>query len=177
MLIVFAGSPGTGKTTLARALADERNAVYLRIDTIEQALQKPRPAGEDIGPAGYLVAYALAKENLRQPGHIVIVDAVNPLKVTRDAWQEIARASACPLSEIELICSDRDEHRRRVEMRATEGDGSPPLTWQQVIDRPYEPWDRPHLVVDTAKRSAQQALAEIRRWIDDDASGRTIDQR
>ncbi|MFO7481079.1 AAA family ATPase, partial [Oceanibaculum nanhaiense] len=32
MLIVFGGLPGTGKTTLSRALADRLRAVYLRID-------------------------------------------------------------------------------------------------------------------------------------------------
>lgn len=166
MLIVFAGLPGTGKTTLARMVANERSAVYLRIDTIEQALRKTRPAGEEIGPEGYLVAYALAKENLRRGGQIVVADAVNPLKVTRDAWREIALAARCPLIEIELICSDREEHRRRIDMRSSEADGSPPLTWRQVIDREYEPWDRPHLVLDTATVSAPQALAEIRRLIE-----------
>jgi hypothetical protein len=40
-------------------------------------------------------------------------------------------------------------------------------------DRLYKPWD----LVNTAKRSAQRALAKIRRWIDADASKRTIDQR
>jgi predicted kinase len=167
MLIVFSGLPGTGKTTLARALADERNAVYLRIDTIEQALRKARPKGEDIGPEGYMVAYALAQENLRQRDRIVVADAVNALKLTRDAWQAVAASVACPLFEIEVTCSDHDEHRRRIEARASEADGLPRVTWQQVIDRVYEPWDRPHRVVDTAKRSPQQTLPEICRWIAD----------
>jgi predicted kinase len=104
---------------------------------------------------------------LRHRGRIVVADAVNPLKVTRDAWREIARAAAIPLIEIELICSDRDEHRRRTETRPGEGDGLPAVSWQDVVDRDYEPWDRPHLVLDTARRSPEQALNEIRGWIDD----------
>jgi predicted kinase len=165
MLIVFAGLPGTGKTTLARALVDDRNAVYLRIDTIEQALSDALHIEDDVSPAGYMIAHALAKENLRQPGRIVVVDAVNPLKLTRDAWREIAAAAGCPLVEIELTCSDRDEHRRRIETRPSEWDGLAAVTWQQVIDREYEPWDRPHVAVDTATLSPREALAEIRRWL------------
>jgi predicted kinase len=39
MLVVFGGLPGAGKTTIARALARLREAVHVRIDTIEQALR------------------------------------------------------------------------------------------------------------------------------------------
>ncbi len=39
MLIVFSGLPGTGKTTIAQAVVRRCGAVYLRIDTIEQALR------------------------------------------------------------------------------------------------------------------------------------------
>jgi predicted kinase len=56
MLIAFGGLPGTGKTTIAQALARKLAAVYLRIDTLEQALIASGDAGADIGPAGYLAA-------------------------------------------------------------------------------------------------------------------------
>ena len=38
MLIIFGGLPGTGKTTIAKQLAKTVEAVYLRVDTIEQSL-------------------------------------------------------------------------------------------------------------------------------------------
>ena len=40
MLIIFSGLPGSGKSTIARALAQQLGAVYLRIDTIEQAIRE-----------------------------------------------------------------------------------------------------------------------------------------
>jgi predicted kinase len=56
LLIVFGGLPGTGKTTLAKAVAKRYAAVYLRIDTIEMAIRTTEVLREDIGPAGYVVA-------------------------------------------------------------------------------------------------------------------------
>ncbi len=38
MLIVFAGRPGTGKTTLSQLLASQLKAAVLRIDAIETAI-------------------------------------------------------------------------------------------------------------------------------------------
>ena len=44
VLIVFAGLPGTRKTTLARHIARERRAAFLRVDEIEQARRRPGEA-------------------------------------------------------------------------------------------------------------------------------------
>jgi predicted kinase len=38
LLVVFAGLPGSGKSVLARGVADAIGATYLRIDTIEAAI-------------------------------------------------------------------------------------------------------------------------------------------
>jgi len=74
--------PGTGKSTLSAALARCSNSVYLRIDTIVQAV---RDSGLSLnGPAGYIVGYKLASENLCL-GAGVVVDSVNPIGFTRKA--------------------------------------------------------------------------------------------
>jgi predicted kinase len=174
MLIVFGGLPGTGKTTLARAFAQERQATYLRIDTVEQALRSSGIVGDDVGPAGYMVAYALAEENLRL-GRIVVADSVNPLKITRNAWRGVALATACPMFDIEVVCSDADEHRQRVETRSIDIAGLNPPTWQQVVDREYEPWDRPRLILDTANDTPAEMLEELRSWIDGNSAEHRAD--
>jgi predicted kinase len=70
MLIVVGGLPGTGKTTIARALAEELAAMYIRIDTIEQALSSSGAVPGDMGPHGYVVAYAVADcARYGAPGH------------------------------------------------------------------------------------------------------------
>jgi predicted kinase len=45
MLIVFGGLPGTGKSAIARTLAREIGAVWLRIDSIEQGIRASGIAG------------------------------------------------------------------------------------------------------------------------------------
>jgi predicted kinase len=44
MLIILGGLPGTGKTVIARELARQLGAVYLRIDSIEQVIRDFRSA-------------------------------------------------------------------------------------------------------------------------------------
>jgi predicted kinase len=160
MLIIFGGLPGVGKTTLAKAVAREWEAVYLRVDTIEQALRFSETLQGEVGPAGYLVAYRLAEENLRI-GRTVVADSVNPLNITRDAWLSVAAGASRDAIEIEVICSDPSEHRRRVETRNADIDGLSWPTWQAVLERTYEDWTRPHLVLDTAKKSIEEVTEEL----------------
>ena len=155
MLIIFAGLPGVGKTTIARELARRIGAVHLRIDTIEQALQSSPLSDE-----GYRVAYAIAEDNLRI-GRTVIADSVNPLQLTRDAWREVASRAQVEALEIEVTCSDLEEHRRRVETRITDIPGMKLPTWEEVISREYHPWDRQPLVIDTVKRGVEECLSLI----------------
>jgi predicted kinase len=136
MLIIFGGLPGTGKSTLAQQLARKLGAAYLRIDTIERAIAACDEA-VSINDKGYQVAYALAEDNLRL-GHTVIGDSVNPLQITRSAWRSAAERAAVRAIEIEVICSDLLEHRRRIETRVVDI----PVTWDEVVARTYETLDR-----------------------------------
>jgi len=164
MLIVFSGLPGSGKTTIARKLAARRPAAYLRIDTIEQAIRGAHPSDADIGPVGYVVATALAESNLAI-GATVIADCVNPVAESRAAWRAAAERANSTLFDIEVVCSDSIEHRRRVENRITDVQGLIAPTWQSVMEHEYEPWKTQRLVVDTARLSPDEALAMVEQHV------------
>ncbi|WHS62332.1 AAA family ATPase [Pseudomonas sp. G2-4] len=160
MLIVFSGLPGTGKTTIAYDLAATTGAVYLRIDTIEQAIRNSGALAQDVGSSGYLVANELALSNLRL-SRTVIVDGVNPVIESRIAWSGIASQAGSRLANIQVICSDKHEHRRRVEARMADISGLTPPTWQSVLDHEYEQWDEAPFCIDTALTSPVQAVSMI----------------
>ncbi|MDT3399529.1 AAA family ATPase [Streptomyces sp. B1866] len=164
MLIIMCGLPATGKTTLARALARQIGAVHLRIDTVEQAIVRAGLGRHPVGPVGYVVGYALAEDHLRQ-GLTVIAECVNPLAVTRDAWWDVAVRAGVPVAEVEVVCSDPAEHERRATERAVDIPGFAPPTWHDIVTREYEPWQRDHLVIDTAGRAIDACTAEIRHAI------------
>lgn len=161
MLIVFAGLPAAGKTTLSRELARETGAVHLRIDTIECALMAALPKDQPIDDLGYRVAYAVAEDNLRA-GRTVVADSVNPLALTREAWHSVAKRAAVASIDVEVICSDADEHRRRVETRVADIPGHKLPTWHEVAGREYHSWTSPRLVIDTAGKTATQAFSDLR---------------
>ncbi|QTT89578.1 AAA family ATPase [Pseudomonas chlororaphis] len=158
MLIVFSGLPGSGKTTIARALASHLRATYLRIDTIEQTLRNGGLV--EVGKAGYEVAIALACSNLAL-GNRVVADCVNPVAESRQAWQGIAKAEQSPLLNIEVVCTDIAEHRRRVESRGADVPGLRPPSWQSVLDHDYQVWSSERLRLDSFLLSPTEAVRII----------------
>jgi predicted kinase len=158
VLIVMSGLPGVGKTAISRELAKATGAVHLRIDSIEQAL---RAAGWAVEGEGYGVAQAVAADNLAL-GRTVIADCVNPWPLTRSAWRAVAGRAGVAAVEVEIVCSDVAEHRRRVESRQPDIDGHQLPTWTDVVNRDYRPWDTSRIIVDTARRriaDCAQAIA------------------
>jgi predicted kinase len=95
----------------------------------------------------------------------VIADSVNPVRITREAWVRVATQARAKAIEVEVICSDRDEHRRRVETRAADIAGLQLPTWHEVVAREYHPWEREHVVIDTAGRSVKESVEELREGI------------
>ena len=160
MLVVVGGLPATGKSTVAEALARRLRIPFLRVDRIEQAIVEHTASTHPIGPAGYAVAHTLAAEQLAL-GLDVVVECVNPAAVTRDGWNGTAAAADAGILQVELVCSDGAEHRRRVESRSTDVEGLVKPTWSEVVGRGYEPWPEPHLVLDSGTSTVDAMVEAI----------------
>lgn len=162
MLVVFAGLPGTGKSTLARGTADALGATFVRIDTIESAIATHLTPVED-NPVGYFVGAEIAADQLCS-GRDVVVDAVNNVEEARAGWVRLGAAFDITPRFVEVICSDSFEHRRRVERRDPELADHGVPTWEQVLAGPWEPWQHEHLTVDNVT-APPTLVTEVLTWL------------
>ena len=156
-LIVFSGLPGSGKSSIASGVARRIGAVWLRIDSIEQAIRNSGVAAGSLDEAGYRAAFSVAEDNLRL-GNDVVGNSVNPWRLSRNAWRDAGLRAGARVIEVETVCTDLDEHRRRIETRASEVPGLILPDWQAVSGRDYHPWDRDRLIIDTAGRSVAACI-------------------
>lgn len=156
-LFIFSGLPGSGKSTIAKELSKVTDAVYLRIDTIEQAIREL--CNFKIEGEGYRLSYRVASDNLKL-GNSVIADSCNPIELTRQEWNEVAINAEANFVNIEIVCSDKSEHKRRVETRITDVSNLKLPTWEQVKNREYHPWNSERIVIDTTE-SISKALNQL----------------
>ena len=157
ILFILSGLPASGKSTLAKLIAKEYNAVYLRIDTIEQGLRDL--CDFDVEGEGYRLSYRIAIDNLKL-GNNVVSDSCNPINLTRREWEEVADKNNSVFVNIEIVCSDKVEHRRRVEKRENEEEGLRLPIWQEVETREYHSWENERVIIDTANKTIEENFNE-----------------
>jgi predicted kinase len=142
MLIAMAGLPAAGKSTIAEILGARLFASVVSVDPIESAILEAGIDGDQpTGLAAYLVAETIAGLVL-ESGHDVIVDAVNGVDPAREQWVGLARSRGETLRFIEVICSDPELHRERLQARASRLSHPNEPNWhavEQSLDE-YSPW-------------------------------------
>tara|TARA_B100001564_G_C20658505_1_gene680423 strand:+ start:699 stop:1244 length:546 start_codon:yes stop_codon:yes gene_type:complete len=161
ILIIFGGLPGAGKTTLAKELSKKIGATYLRIDTMETAIKQSLLKPSDVIDAGYMAGFGLAVDNLMLGNHVV-ADSVNPIELSRQSWRDCALKANVPFIEIEVLCSNIDEHKHRIQTRVSDIKGHVGPTWSQVEQRQYELWkDIDGIRVDTSLYAVEELIHRI----------------
>lgn len=142
-LVLVGGLPGTGKSTVAEAIADELDAVVLRTDEVRLRI----PAGR--GPDRYSDANVAAvydetareAEALLGLGHHVVLDATWSAAPPRAAARAVARRTASELLELRCTCP-ADLAVRRITTRGEQGASSSeatPAVAAALADR-FAPW-------------------------------------
>lgn len=176
MLIVMAGLPGAGKSSVAEAVAGRLQCPIVSLDPIEAAMWRAGIARtEPTGLAAYVVAEEVARAQL-QVGNTVVVDAVNDVEPARQQWRLLAESFGRRLTFVEVSCSDPTEHRRRLEARRRDIEGFPEPTWESVAARRsgFDGWADDRIRVDSLAPPDANLQYVLRRLADhtpEEASG------
>jgi predicted kinase len=159
----MAGLPGTGKSTIAEVIGNRLGYAVLSVDPIESAiLSAGIDSDQPTGLAAYLVAEAIADAALGN-GQSIIVDAVNAVDPAREQWVELAEKHGEKLKFIEVVCSDTDVHRERLEARDRNLAHLPDPTWHQVeqsLDE-YDEWTGPAASTPRVMLDSIRPLGEL----------------
>lgn len=148
-LILFAGMPGSGKTTLARMVAKRLGLPVFSKDRMQRVLRDHHLAQENTGD-GYYMILDLADEQLSL-GISPILDATFPLDHFRLVASEIALRHKARFCAVYCHCSDDDLWRSRMEDRVQYVPGWRPVGWDDVLRmrQYYQPWDDNAVVIDS----------------------------
>lgn len=169
MLVVTAGLPAAGKTTIAGVVGNRLGLPVVSVDPIESAiLSAGINSDEPTGLAAYLVAETIA-ESVLAGGGSVIVDAVNAVEPARDQWVKLAARQKVAIKFLEVVCSDPEVHRARMVSRGQRLAHLAEPTWhavEQSLDE-WEAWSGtsgavPRITLDSVQPlgvNVEQALA------------------
>lgn len=115
-LILMAGYPGTGKSTLARAIGDALGWPVIDKDVIVTSLLRSGIVEKVAQPASYDAMFALGLDTLCSQRRSVILDSPAGQPVSTDEARRIASEATATLVCI-LCLADRDTRNHRVANR------------------------------------------------------------
>lgn len=174
VLVQMAGSPGVGKTALARALGRNVGALVLDKDVIKSALLDAEVEWRAAGAAAHEVMFELADSLLAQCQSVVL-DSPSHFAGIPQRGSAIAVVRGAQYRFIECVCDDLGEISRRLigrerrrsqwgnlDVQAADGNSSAeqigPHRW-----RTYGP-DDGWLVLDT-REPLEVSLITARRYV------------
>ncbi len=167
-LVMFKGFPGSGKSTLSRALSRQLHWPLIDKDDVKDVFSEQVP---DAGNLSYDVMLNIVRRQLLQ-GLDVICDSPFTHLTTYEQVQHIAKKTHAHLLIIECFCSDEELWSKRINNRKSYNLPSHHMIdWEtvQTYHRQHFaeanfPITHPHLLVDTAKPLAQ-SVAEAIEWL------------
>jgi predicted kinase len=165
VLLAFKGPPGTGKSTLARAVGARLGWPAVDKDDVKDVLDGRTP---ESGRFAYEVMLRVARTQLRQ-GLSVVCDSPLLRGVYVQAHR-IADETGARLVVVECRCSDEAIWRARIQARqALDLPAHHATTWATVLawraratDAEY-PIDVPHLIVETA--GPDDTTEQVLEWL------------
>lgn len=163
-VVLVAGIPGTGESTLAESLARQLKTPIFSMDWVLGSLVLARVLSDENAEAVVdLQLTALVARHV-QLGVDVIVDATGHTREAREQWRELTERLGGVFVGVECVCSDEVRHRERVEGRSRGIPGwHATVPWQHVqhMRGLWEPWEEDHLVLGSAVETPESSVKRV----------------
>ncbi len=163
LCVVVAGLPGSGKSTVARLLAQGLGALWLRSDALRKELFPQPSYTPEESRATYRELLRRADAALAR-GQSVVLDATFRSRALRQAARERARRRGARWLLV-WVTAPEDAVRARLARRRGDLSDADYAVYLQLRSEVEPPSDQePHVVVDN--RGTRQALeAQVRGWV------------
>ena len=127
-IVIVSGSPGTGKTTLARHLAEQHKLVLLQRDALKERMfdglgWSDRAWSQKVGVASYKLLYHLL-ETILATGHSCIVESNFVQRFDQPVIAELQQRFGVEIIEVTCVCAP-DIAFGRFRARAESGERHP----------------------------------------------------
>lgn len=153
MLILLAGLPGTGKTTLGKNLSVELDAIHLNSDVIRKSHLEKRTYSEEEKQLVYEKLFDETEKEIKQ-GKNVIIDATFYREKLRDNAIEIAKRNNV---EYFILKCNLDEKilKKRIESRK-DSESEANFEIYKKINRKFEEIKEEYLEIDCSRKIEEQ---------------------
>jgi predicted kinase len=159
MLVLIAGLPGTGKTTIARAFAALQGATHLNSDALRRQMGLMGHYSAAEKARVYDTLLARARTALLR-GETVVVDSTFFQETIRHPFRTLAAECGAALHWVEIRA---DEATLRQRLQAPRPDSEADFGVYESIRDQFEPLQEPHLLLDSTVESPESAAEKISR--------------
>jgi predicted kinase len=154
MLILMAGLPGTGKSTIARELAKQLPAVILNKDTVRHALFPPELIEYSTVQDDFVIEVLLLTAVYiwsRNPQQIIILDGRTFSRIEqRQHVIDFALRAQQPWRIIECVCPDDIARQRLAQPDPNHPAGNRTPNLYEEVKRRWDPISTPKIIIDTS---------------------------